>query len=258
MSAEAELLKLAHLLAVPPEHVQPLAQVPEADLRTLRAQVGEAMFQADRHHFVRLATLARAVPAAMIAKLAEVALPPLLAARAAELLDPTQAADLVRRLPVRYLTEVASAMDPARAAAVVGAIPADLVASVAAELARREQWVVIGAFVAHVSPAALTTAVAQFDGAALLRIGYVLDDPDRLDDIGASLTDGQLDLVLAAAVQDDLWAELTVLIEHLLPLRRARLAQRYARLAVPVQSAFDAAAVKHALDPAIVAILQAS
>ena len=257
MSTEAELLKLAHLLAVPPERVQPLAQVPEADLRTLRAQVGEAMFQADRHHFVRLATLARAVPAAVIAKLAEVALPPLLAARTAELLDPTQAADLVSRLPVHYLTEVATAMDPGRAAAVVGAIPADLVASVAAELARRQQWVVIGAFVAHVSPAALTTAVARFDGAALLRIGYVLDDPERIDDIGASLTDGQFDSVLGAAMQDDLWAELTVLVENLSPPRRARLAQRFARLPAGVQSAFDAAAAEHALDPAIVAVLQA-
>ena len=36
--------------------------VPAEDLRELRAQIGEALFQADRHAFARVAALSKAVP----------------------------------------------------------------------------------------------------------------------------------------------------------------------------------------------------
>ena len=177
----AELRKLAHTLGVKPDRVEMLAHLPAEDVRALRKQVAEALFQADRPHFVRVANIAKAVPVPIAAKVTQAVLPPLLAARSAELLDPARAAELVARLPDAYLADVSAAMDASRAPEVVAAIPPDRVARVGAELARRQEWVVIGGFVSAVDEQALAESIAIFDGEQLLRIGWVLEDPSRAD-----------------------------------------------------------------------------
>jgi hypothetical protein len=241
----AELRKLAHTLDVEPDRLTMLAGVPAPELRTLRKQVGEALFQADRHYFSRVAALTRTVPGAVSAKLAETVLPPLIAARTAELLEPKRAVELVGRISERYLADVSAVMDASRAPEVIAALPAAKIAAVARELARREEWIVIGSFVAEVTDEALAASVAQFNGEQLLRIGFVLDDKGRLDDIGGLLTDDQLDEMLAAAVEFELWPELQELLEHLSGERVARMAARYAAAPKPVQAAFGTAATRH-------------
>jgi hypothetical protein len=238
----AELRKLAHALDVEPDRVDLLAELPAADLRALRKQVGEALFQADRHYFVRVAALTRTVPGAISAKLAETVLPPLIAARTAELLEPRRAVELVGRISERYLADVSAVMDASRAPEVVAALPPSKIAAVARELARREEWIVIGSFVAEVTDDALAASVAEFDGNQLLRIGFVLDDMSRLDDIGGMLTDQQIDEMVAAAAESALWAELQELLEHLSAERTARIAQRYAAAPAEVKAAFRKAA----------------
>jgi hypothetical protein len=249
----AELRKLAHALDVDESQVQMLADVPAEDLRTLRAQVGEAMFQNDRHYFARMAALTKTVPGAVSAKLTEAVVPPLIAARTAELLEPKRAAELVGRISESYLADVSSFMDASRAPEVIAAIPAARVAAVAAELARREEWVVIGGFVTQVTEDGLAASVAEFDGEQLLRIGFVLDDVTRLDDIGALLTDEQLDRLLTAAAEFGLWTELAELVDNLGPERIARMAEHYAALEPSVRATYEAAAKAGSLDEATIA-----
>jgi len=155
-------------------------------------------------------------------------------------LDADRAADMVGRLPESYLAEVAMRMDAARAPHVVDAIPAERVGAIARELARRGEWVVIGGFVSSVSSPALAASVAQFSGEQLLRIGFVLDDVSRFDEIGDLLTDAQLDDLLAAAASSGLWAELAELVSHLTGERLARLRERYAAAPADVRSALAA------------------
>jgi len=228
--AEAERRKLAHSLGVEPERLSMLAGLPAEEVRALRRQIADALFRADRQHFVRVAALAKAVPVAVAARLTEAVLPALLAARTAELLEPARAAELVARISDGYLADVSAAMDASRAPAVIAAIPPERVAAVAAELGRRGEWVVIGGFVSQVSDQALARSVAVFDGGQLLRIGYVLDDADRLDRVTGLLSDRQLDELLAAAAADGLWTEFTDLLDRLGPAQRSRLADRFARL----------------------------
>jgi hypothetical protein len=228
----AERRKLAHVLDVDSGRLAMLAELPPADVRELRAQLAEALFQADRHHFARIATLARTVPGAVLAKLTEGALPPLIAARTAELLEPHRAAELVGRLSLGYLADVAAAMDAGRAAAVVEAMPPQIVARVGTELARRGEWVVMGGFVAHVSEPALRAAVAELTGEQLLRISFVLEDLARLDSIGAMLTDAQRDGMLAGAAEHELWRELDDLVANLAAEHVRALADRVSATAV--------------------------
>jgi hypothetical protein len=231
----AELRKLAHTLDLPVDRLAVVAALPAEDLRDLRRQAGDALFEAGRPAFARVAALSRAIPGAVAAKLTEAVLPPLIAARTAELLDPDRAADLVRRLSDRYLGEVALRIDAARAPEVIEAIPADRVGAVARELARRQEWVVIAGFVDQVSGPALRAAVAEFTGEQLLRIGFVLDEPDRLDEVAALLGDRQVDELLAAAPgRPD---EFTHLVAHLSGPRSARLHARLAAAPASVRSA---------------------
>lgn len=245
----AELRKLAHTLDVAPDRLDVLAGLPAEDLRTLRKQVGEAMFQADRHYLARVAALSKAIPVPVAVKLTEAVLPPLVAARTAELLEPHRAAHLVTRISEKYLADVSRYMDGARAPEVVAAIPPDRVADVAAELAEREEWIVIGSFVSHVTDEALAACVAKFTGEQLLRIGFVLDDLDRLDDIAGMLTSAQIDEMLATAADLGLWLELEELLENLTAPRLARLAGHYAALGPSVRSVYEAAARAGDLDP---------
>lgn len=235
-----EVQRLAHSLGVPPERLASLESVHHEDVRLLHAQVVEYLFRADRAAFLRVASLSKSVPVAVAAKLAEAALPPLLAARAAELIDSRKAADLVGRLSDQYVADVATAMEPSRAPDLIRQMPAAHVASVAAELARREAWVVIGGFVAQVSSEALAACVALFDGAALLRVGYVLDGKGRLDEIATMISDVQLDGMYAAAVGEQLWVELADLVSHLSEPRRERMRARLAAAPEAVRTAVGA------------------
>ena len=235
-----EVQRLAHSLGVPAERLAALESVHREDVRLLHAQVVEYLFRADRAAFLRVAALSKSVPVALAAKLAESALPPLLAARAAELIDSRKAADLVGRLSDQYVADVATAMEPSRAPDLIRQMPAAHIASVAAELARREAWVVIGGFVAQVSSEALAACVALFDGAALLRVGYVLDGKGRLDEIATMIDDAQLDDMFAAAVAEQLWTELTDLVSHLSEPRLDRMRTRLAAAPNAVRAAVTA------------------
>lgn len=226
-STTAELRKLAHTLGVPPSRLAALDSVPAEDLRALRGQVGEALFRADKHFFVRIAALTKAVPSAVAAKLAEKALPPLLAARTTELLDPGKAVDMVGRMPDSYLADVAAALDPSRCPHVLVGIPADRAAKVGRVLAQREEWVVIGGFVSYVSMDSVAASTREFTGEQLLRIGFVLDDVDRLDAIAQLLTDRQLDEMVDAAWRKALWTEFADLVANLQPGRVARLGEHF-------------------------------
>jgi hypothetical protein len=237
----AELLKLSHQLGVPTAELAFLDALPADDLRALRSQIGDYLFEADKHHFHRVASVSRLVPVAIAAKVTEFALPPLIAARTAELLDPARAADMVARLSDGYLADVSAAMDPTRAPEVIARIPAEHVSKVGAELARRGEWVVMGGFVSVVSGPALEAAVADLDGEQLLRVGFVLDDLARMDEIAALLRGDQLDQMLAAAVELQLWDELDGVLGSLTGTQATRISQRYAAAPAPVRDAIAAA-----------------
>lgn len=236
------VLRLAKTMDADPSDLAFLADLPAADLEALRGRVADALFRADKALFLRVAALAKTVPGSVAARLSETVLPPLLAARTAEVIEPARAVDLVGRLSDAYLADVSVALDATRAPEVVAAIPADKVAAIGAELARREEWVVIGGFVSHVDESTLQTALAGYDGAQLLRIGFVMDDLDRLDVVVARLRDDQVDAILAAAAGEGLWAEFEVLLDHLGAARRQRLLDHFEAAPAAVKQTFEAGA----------------
>lgn len=252
----AELAKLGHVLGRPAAELQFLDAVPADDLRVLRRQVGQALFDADRPSFEKAATLAGLIPAAVAAKIAQTTLPALLAARVAELLDPGKAVDLAARLPDAYLADVCAAMDPSRVPAAVLSMPPNRVAIVARELGRRAEWVVIGAFLSQLSPEGLRAATAVYDGEQLLRVGFVLED--RLNEFTAAVSDDQIDAMLSAAAANELWTELDAVVSPLGADRAARYATRFAAAASQVRAAAERAMATGRLSAAVRARLAAA
>ncbi|MFN2519121.1 MAG: hypothetical protein ABR604_08785 [Jatrophihabitantaceae bacterium] len=233
-----------------PDRLIALAGVPAADLRVLRAQIAAALFEADKPAFAKMAALSKALPGPIAAKITEHAIAPLLAARTAELVEPHRAVDMVARMSDDYLADVSAALDASRAPELIARIPAHRVATIGAELARRQQWVVIGGFVAQISPAAMAAAVQIFDGGQLLRIGFVLDDKARVDDVVRLVTDAQIDEMFVAAAAHALWGELDDVLAHLSTRRAARMRAGFARAPAEVVAATTAAARSGALSRA--------
>jgi hypothetical protein len=254
----SELRKLAHTLGVDTDRLRALDGVPSGDLRILRGQIANALFEADRPRFAKVAALSKAVPVAVAAKLTEHAFPPVLAARTAELVDPHRASELVARLSDRYLADVSAAMDPARAPEVIASIPPARIATVGVELARREEWIVIAGFIDQVTAEALAQTVRAFSGEQLLRIGFVLDDKSRLDVVATLVTDEQLDEMYQAAIDFCLWPELDDLITHLGDERVARIAKHYAQATPDQREAAVQAAASGTLSQTSLGLLTGS
>jgi hypothetical protein len=212
VSSRAEILKLARLLQRDPDSLSYLESVPEDDLRALRDQVTERLFNAQGQTLSRLAAASKLLPTGLVA---------LLCARVAGLLEPSRAADVAAKLPTPFLADVAIELDPRRANEVIGQIPAARVAEVAGELAARGEYVTLGRFVGHVTPEALTATLKRLSDEDVLRTGFVLEDKAGLEELAELLGDERLGSLVDVAERADLEEEGRELLSHLSAARRA-------------------------------------
>lgn len=207
LEARAEVLKLARVLGESPERLGFLESVPPGDVRALREQATDVLFEGGIGVLRRMAVASRLLPAAPLAKIAEKAFGPLLCARIAGLVDPERAVDIAARLPAPFLADVAAELDPRRARDVLAGIPTGTVGEVARELVRREDWITIGRFVGNVPEPAVRASLDVLDDAALLRVAFVLDDKSRAGDVLGLLPKSRYAGLLRAADEHGLWAE---------------------------------------------------
>lgn len=225
LERRAEVIKLARVLATDPEEIAYLERATPEDLRALREQATDALFEGDRDRLFKLALASRIIPSPIGAKIAHWALGPLLSARVTGLLDPSKAVDLAKRLPAGFLADVAIDLDPRRAREVIERLPAEQVAEIAGELARRDEEVTMGRFVGYLDDEALGAAMAKIDDGSLLRTAFVMEDKDRLDDVLSLLPQERLAGVMHAADRDGLWAEALDLLDHMSKERQGALAE---------------------------------
>jgi hypothetical protein len=212
---QAETLKLARLLNRDPEELSYLSDVPSIDIRRLREQVTDLLFDAHGSTLGRLAAASRLLPVAVIALIAERAFGPVLAARIAGLLEPSRAVDVAAKLPTMFLADVAVHIDPRRASEVIAGIPPAQIAEVTQELGRRAEFVTIGRFVGRLGPEATVAAIEAMDATTILHVTFVAEDKDRLDHLIGGLEEGRLVELLDAAAGAGLWDELLDLFSRL-------------------------------------------
>lgn len=185
MTTAAEIEKLARLLGVDPARLKYLEGAAPEQVRALREAATDRLFDADRKLFDRLAAGAALIPDGLAATLSQKAFGPLLTARITGAVDPGKAVSVAKRLPHEFLADVAVELDPRRAAAVLRDLPAEHVTATSKLLARREQWVAMGRFVGHLRDDAIGDVTAALSDDELVRIAYVLEDPQQFERVAA-------------------------------------------------------------------------
>jgi hypothetical protein len=225
LETRAEIIKLARLLGTPADQLGYLERAAPEDLRALREQATDRLFEGDQDRLHKLALASRVLPATIGATIARWALGALLSARVTGLLVPSKAVAIAAHLPASFLADIAVELDPRRAREVIERMPAWQVGEVAAELARRNEHVAMGRFVGYLGDEALTASMEQIDDAGLLRIAFVMVGKDRLDHVLSLLPEGRLAGVMHAADRGGLWPEALDLLDHLSDERQGALAE---------------------------------
>ena len=221
--AHAEVLKLARILQREPDQLGYLEPLSPDDLRQLRERVTESLWSDNNHMLGRIAAASKLLPASVSAAIAERAFGAFVSARLASLLEPGRAVDVAAKLPPAFLADVAVELDPRRASEVIARIPPDRISEVTRELVQREEYVTMGRFVGHLSDEAVAAAWDVTDDRSLLRVAFVLDDKDRLDDLVGQLPERRLAKIVQTAADDALWLEALDLLGHLGDRRRSEI-----------------------------------
>jgi hypothetical protein len=221
----AEITKLARLLGSDAKELGYLEQIPAAALRTFREQATDRLFAGDAARLRRVAAASKLLPVPMTVKIAQIAFGPVLCAATAGLLDPPHAVRVAAKCPTEFLADITVHLDPRRAAEVIAAVPTPLVVAVAKALLARDEHVTVGRFVSYLRLDTLRAAIAEIpDDADLLRVAFVMEGKDKLDDV-VDVARDRLPALMRTAQEQHLWAEGLDLIGHLNVDNLARLAE---------------------------------
>lgn len=211
LEVQAEIGKLARVLGESEKRFDFLRTVPARDIRRLREQATDALFDADLAALRRMALASKLLPPGLLAGLAERVFGPLLSARMAGLVDPGRALDIAGRLSPAFLADVAAEVDPRRVGHLVRGIPRGTISAVVGELHRRQDWITLGRFVTHVPNETALVGLSALDDAALLRVMFLLDDKDRAVEVLALLPQERHRAMVHAADEHHLWPPLFAL-----------------------------------------------
>jgi hypothetical protein len=246
LESTAEVVKLARLLEVDPASLAYLEKIPPKDLRTLRDQATDVLFDADLGALESMAATSRVIPVPLLAKITEGVFGPLLCARIAGLIDPPRAVDVAARLEPAFLAKVAASLDPRRATDVIAGMPVEQIVEVTRELLANDEYVTMGTFVGHLSTEALRAAVTVTDEPSLLRVAFVLEGKERLPEVLGLLPRERLRIMVEGGARDGMWPEVLDLLANVTDAYAERAPDRGARTPDPFGTLADVAA---SLDP---------
>ena len=223
---DAEILKLARVLAVEPEDLACLRHLDVHTVRELREQVRGAMAEADRQTLQRVAVATRMLPVKLAAAMAERGFGPRLAARLTTVLEPERAVDIATRLPTAFLADLVGELDPRHTRSLIAKFPPDHIARVAKELAEREEYVTMGALLGPLPARALRAVLEVVDDEALLHAAYVGECKDSIGELLMLLPRARLASIMRTATEDpELHPEALDVLSHVSGRQRDEVAE---------------------------------
>ena len=253
-----EIVKLSREMQVDGASLEFLAESSPEELRALRATVSDAIFARSEERVTRLAALSRLLPQALTAKVAELALGPMLSARVTAALDPREAARLAGHLDPAFLAKLAVSLDPKRVAPIVRGLPDALVVDVGRRLLAQGEHLVLGRFVAvvHVDVAMGVVGGAHPDD--LLQVALFTEEPTALDAIVQRLDDAVLAEVIRAACEADAFDAAVTLLLALSTQTCSRLVGQLHAVTPASRDALVRAIAGHQVWPAVLPALHAA
>lgn len=215
LQTHAEIVKIAHLLQVPPSEVEYLAGCDPETLIEFRLRLVDIFYGDESSNLERFAKLGNLLPTSVIASLTKEAVGPVLAARVAGFVEPKQAASVVAKLPTGYVVDIATAIDPRRVAPVIGRLDDATVERLALELIKRREYVTMGQFVGFATEEILRSSFNFASDEALLRTAFVAEEKDRISVALKPQSDERITSIITTAAKGDLWPEAMDLLSQL-------------------------------------------
>lgn len=250
-----EVTKLARELAVPETELMFLSASSPAELRELRRMTSSALFARNEDRVKLLAALSRMLPVSVTAKIAELALGPMLSARVAGVLDPREATRLASHLPARFLAALSPSLDPSRVAPIVRGLPEQLVVEVGRLLLSSGEHLTLARFVPVVESDVAMKVVSAATGADLLQVALYCDEPASLDGIAQRLSDDLLAEIIRAASTEQAYDAAVSLLSSLSAETCARLVAQIDSVPDDAREDLIAAVAEHDAWPAVLPAL---
>lgn len=197
----AQIVMLAQTLDVEPERLRSLERLGGHNLARLRERISNVLFDEQAEMFGRISKLAPLMPDALVAKVAEKAIPPLVGGRAGGAVGvdhPDKAAGVLSKLSVPYMADAAGYLDPRTVAVLAPKLPAAPSVAVANELMRRRDYVTAARFVDFATPELVRAFEEGIDdNAGLLLTGAMARSADRLSEIVRLFPDARMREVIS-------------------------------------------------------------
>lgn len=204
LALQAEHLKLARLLGCTEQRVAALKGLNVQGFRQLREACTSVLFDGDRSSLQKVVASSRLLPGALKALVAEKALGPVLASRVAGLLPPEDAADIAKRVPLAFNVQVTLQIDPRSAVPLLRLIPVSLVVAVTREVVKQREYIAMARFVDALSDEQIRACMEVLDDEAMLRIGFFVESPQRLEEVVGLMSAERLQKVMAVAARPQL------------------------------------------------------
>lgn len=198
LTSDLEITKLAHEMQGEKSELAFLSTTSPDDLRDLRGIISHAMFSRHESRVKGLAAVSKKLPAAVTAKITEIAMGPMLSARVAAVMDPADAAKLAGHLKPEFLADLSVHLDPSRVEAIIARLDRDLVVDVGRRLLTDGHVLTLARFTGVVGPQTSLRVMDGASGAEILQVALFLDDTSVLDEILAGLPDETVSAIAAA------------------------------------------------------------
>lgn len=200
----AQLDMLAKTLGVDAERVAHLERLGAEGLHTLRSRISNVLFDEQAATFARVSKLAPLAPNALVAKVSEAVIPPLVAGRAAGALGVDhqgRIADLLSRLSPRYMADCAPYLDPRAIAMLAPIVAGESLVPGANELMRRHDYVTAAGFVEFATPELIKAFERGIDDdLGLLHSAALVYSNDMLGMVIRAIPDERLERIMAASL----------------------------------------------------------
>lgn len=203
----AQLVMLAQILDVPVERVEHLGRLGADQVRALRERISDLLFDEQAETFRRVSGLGPVIPAAVVAKVAQLAVPPLVAGMAGGALGVAhtdKAAGVLSRLSPEYMADAAPYLDPRAVRLLAPVIPPGPLIPAAEELLRRRDYITAARFLEFATPeliAAFEPALRDDEG--VLRVAAYTHSDERLSDVVRSLPPARVSSIVATGATGD-------------------------------------------------------
>jgi hypothetical protein len=208
---------LSETLGVRPEQLEHLDRLGAAGVKELRERISASLFDEHAQTFARINRLAPLIPNALVAKLSEALVPPLVAGLAAGslgLAHPDRAGSILGHLSARYMADAAVYLDPRVVPILAPRIPMRILVAAANELMRRRAYVTVARFVDYLSDDMIRGLEQGIpDDVGLLMSAALIEAPERLREIIDAFPPRRVEAVVrsAATGEEELLAGLSVL-----------------------------------------------